>query len=127
MRSLAGISTSIIAGLCLISSLSGCGNGNDNGTSSLSYTGSTTPATLTPTNGATLVGGAYTGGNSGIVISGVTAGLTHYSYGASRRPRTLVISTALIGFIHHAALGDALARPETAATLTNIPDRQRQL
>lgn len=109
----------IISVLCLFALVSGCGGGS--GSSGLSYTGSTSPATLTPTNSAQLVGGAYTGGSSGIIIGGVTAGLTDYDYGASRRPRSLVLSEALIKFVHLATVDNTLARPETAATVTNIP------
>lgn len=111
----------VVSALCLFFLVSGCGAGGGNGSSGLSYTGPTTAATLTPTNSASLLGGAYTGGNSGIIIGGVTAGLTNYDYGASRRPRTLVLAGALIKFAHLAAVDDTLARPETAATVTNIP------
>ena len=121
MRRPTGICLYIIAVLGLFSLFSGCGSGGGNKSSTLSYTGSASPATLTPTNSATLLGEAYTGGNSGIIISGVAAGLTQYGYGASRRPRTIVLSGALIEFIRLAAVDDTLARPETAATVTNIP------
>lgn len=121
MRSIARNCIHVVSALCLFSLVSGCGDGGGSGASGLSYTGSTSAATLTPTNSASLLGGAYTGGNSGIIIGDVTAGLTHYDYGASRRPRTLVLAEALIKFAHLAAVDDTLARPETAATVTNIP------
>jgi len=111
----------VVATLCLFALVSGCGGGGGSGSSGLSYTGSTSPATLTTTNSANLLGGAYTGGNSGIIISGVTAGLAHYDFGASRRPRTLVLADAFIKFARLSFVDDALARPETAATVTNIP------
>ena len=122
MSRAAGYCVYIIAALGLLSSISGCGNGGGNGASALSYTGTVSPATLTAANSPTLLGGAYTGGNSGIIIGKVTAGLTQYDYGASRRPRTIVMSAALIKFIQLTAVDDVLARPETAATITNIPD-----
>jgi hypothetical protein len=110
----------VAAALCLLTLVSGCGGGGS-ASSDLGYTGSTSAATLTATNSSSLLGGAFTGGNSGIIISGVTAGLTHYDFGASRRPRTLVLADALIKFARHSFVDDTLARPETAATLTNIP------
>jgi hypothetical protein len=85
---------------CLSTLISGCGSGGG-GSSGLTYTGSTSPATLTSSNSATLVAGAYTGGNSGILIGGVTAGLTNYNFGASRLPRSLVLSDALLTFDEH--------------------------
>ena len=110
----------IIIALWLVSLLSACSDGGGTGTS-LRYTGSVALANLTPTNSASLIGDAYTGGNSGIIVSGVTAGLTRYKYDASRRPRSLILTTALTRLIERAATGDTLARPETAATVSNIP------
>ncbi len=121
MRTLTNNCVYTIFTACLFALISGCGSGDGNASSSLTYTGSTTPATLTPGNSATLVGGAYTGGNSGIIIGGVTAGLTNYDFGASRRPRSLVLSDTLLKFVHLTTVDDTLARPETAATVNNIP------
>jgi len=118
MRRPTGNRPSFIAALSLISAVSGCGDGS----STLSYTGATSPAILSPVNSEDLVAGAYTGGNSGIFISNLTKGLTQYHFGASRRPRALVLSSALMDFIRRAATGDTLAIPDTAATVTNIPD-----
>ena len=108
---------SILAATGLFTMLSGCGSGS----SGLTYSGSTTPATLTATNSATLVGSAYSNGNSGIIIGGASAGLRNYDFGASRRPRSLVLSDALLRFVQISAADDTLARPETAATADNIP------
>jgi len=105
---------------CLSVLISGCGSGGG-GSSGLTYTGSTSPATLTSSNSATLVAGAYTGGNSGILIGSVTAGLTNYNFGASRLPRSLVLSDALLTFVHLTSVNDTLARPEIAATVNTIP------
>ena len=120
MRALTRNCVYAMATAWLLALISGCGSG-DSGSSGLTYTGSTSPATLTSGNSATLVGGAYTGGNSGIIIGGVTASLTNYNFGASRRPRSLVLSDALLTFVHLTTVDDTLARPETAATVSNIP------
>ncbi len=110
----------IAATLCLTILLAGCGDAG--GTpSNLSYTGSTSPAALNPTNSASLLGDAYSGGNSGLSISNVHAGLADYSAGASRRPRTIVLTEGLISFVRRAAADDTLARPDVAATIANIP------
>jgi hypothetical protein len=121
MRTLTNNCVYAILTACLFALISGCGSGDGNASSGLTYTGSTSPATLTPDNSATLVGGAYTGGNSGIIIGGVTAGLTNYDFGASRRPRSLVLSDTLLKFVHLTSVDDTLARPEIAATINNIP------
>jgi hypothetical protein len=119
MRALIKICVYTITTTFLLALIGGCGSGG--GSSGLSYTGSTSPATLSSSNSATLVGSAYTGGNSGIIIGGITTGLTNYDFGASRRPRILVISDALLKFAHLTIVDDTLARPEIAATANNIP------
>jgi len=119
MRSLIKNCVSVITTVCLSVLISGCGSGGGE-SSGLTYTGSTSPAMLTSSNSASLVGGAYTGGNSGI-ISGVTAGLANHNFGASRRPRSLVLADVLLKFVHLTSVDDTLARPETAATVNNIP------
>lgn len=111
----------VIATLCLFSLISGCGDSGNNGPSGLTYTGATSPAVLTSSNAASLIGSAYTGGNSGISVGDVTTGVKHYDYGVSRRPRSLTISQALIKFMQLAAVDHTLAMPETAATASNIP------
>jgi len=121
MRALTKNYVYAILAACLLAQISGCGSGADSGTSGLTYTGSTSPATLTSSNSAILVGGAYTGGNSGILIGGLTAGLTNYEVGTSRRPRSLVLSDALLTFVHLTSVDDTLARPEITATVNNIP------
>lgn len=118
MIQLNGKRISALLSLSLLASLCACG---DDKVSSLNYTGAATPATLTATNSAALVSGAYSGGNSGLIIGKVSAGLTNYNYGASHRPRALVLAEALLKFAHLAAVDDTLARPDTAATAGNIP------
>lgn len=112
---------SSISALCIFPLMSGCGNGGSNASSRLHYAGATSPATLNSDNAATLIGNAYSGGNSGIIVGGVATGMKHDDYRASRRPRSLSLSDALIKFVHLTAIDHALAMPETAATVSNLP------
>jgi hypothetical protein len=112
---------SVISALCMFPLMSGCRNGGGNASSRLDYSGASSPATLTSSNAATLIGNAYSGGNSGIIVGGVAAGIKYDDYGAPRRPRSLNLSKALIKFVHLTAVDHALAMPETAATASNLP------
>lgn len=111
----------VISTLCLFPLISGCGDSSGDGSPGLTYTGATSPAVITSSNAAGLIGSAYTGGNSGISVGDITAGVKHLDNGVSRRPRSLTISRALIKFVHLTAIDHTLAMPETAATASNIP------
>ncbi|MEJ2567212.1 MAG: hypothetical protein P8141_14890, partial [Gammaproteobacteria bacterium] len=61
MRTTAVNCARVISALCLFALVSACGDGGG-GSSGLSYTGSTAPASLTSTNSTTLLSDAYAGG-----------------------------------------------------------------
>lgn len=112
------ISLCNIAILAVFTLLGGCGGGSG-GTASIAYTGSTTPAVLTQSNGGDMVSGAYLGGNSSVVIGGVTAGLTNND-STIEYPRSLVLSRALTQVVLQSGINDALPSNGAAATVTNI-------
>lgn len=111
----------VISALFLSTLISACGGGGG-GSSGISYTGSVTPASLTSTNSATLLSGAYAGGNTAAIIGGIgtAASLTNTTYDAPRRPRSLALSETLIKFVSLSATVDT---PDmtSAAAVNTIP------
>ena len=87
-----------ILGILLLTQLTGClGNSGTTATTSnsarISYDGATGVATLTQANSASLLAGAYQGGQAGTAL-GSSAGLSNQNP-AALRPRTILLSQTL--------------------------------
>jgi hypothetical protein len=119
MRTTAVNCARVISALCLFALVSACGDGGG-GSSGLSYTGSTAPASLTSTNSTTLLSDAYAGGNAGTAIGSI-ASLTNTSYHAPRRPRSLALSETLVNFVRLSTAGATVGTASTAAAVNTIP------
>lgn len=111
--------------LPLLIQLSGCLN--NNGTSAtisnsarISYDGSTEPATLTQNNSATLLAGAYQGGQAGTAF-GSAAALTNQSSPAPH-PRTLLLSQVLDDAVQ-AAIQNGTFTSGNAAAVVDISNQ----
>ena len=109
-------------GLLLLTQLAGClGNNDTTATISssvrISYDGSTDPATLTQSNSALLLAGAYQGGKAGTALSS-TASLSTQTTGVTQ-PRTLLLSQALDNAVQQALQNGGL-NPANAATVSDI-------
>lgn len=114
-KTIYGMMTMIIVAL-----FTGCGGGGGGGSAGIAYTGSTAPATLTQSNSGTLISGSYLGGNSGVIMGGVTASLTNDSTG-THRPRGIMLSQALTKFVRHSNINGLLSETDVNAAVTNIP------
>ena len=78
----------------LISLLAGCGGGGGGSSASISYTGATTQAVITQTNGEDIAYSAYQNGSTGNSL-GTVLSVEQSSDIMSSRPRMLVLSQAL--------------------------------
>lgn len=112
IRSIAVIS------LCALSAACGGGGGGGSGPAGISYTGSTSPAVLTATSSGGMLNNAYSGGNSGAVIGGVTAGLN--GSGGQIQPRSRILSQSLLRFSDQ-VVNRMPAAHGASATVTTLP------
>ena len=122
MKIAAGDWFKVLSILFLFALISACGGGGGFGSSGLSYTGSTSPASLTSSNSANLLTNAYSGGDAATILGGIgtAASLTNSVHDAPRRPRGLALSAALIKFVSHSAAGGTPGAAKAAA-VTDIP------
>lgn len=107
--------------ILLLTVLAGCGDNSTTATATsstkISYAGSTDSATLTQADSATLLGGAFQGGQTGNAV-GSAAGLANNVVGP-RPPRTLILSQALNKAILQANLS-SLDSPDNAAAINPV-------
>ena len=114
-----------LLGILLLTQLAGClGNYSTTAATSnsarISYDGATAAATLTQTNSATLLAGAYQGGQAGTAF-GSAAALNTPSP-AAQRPRTLLLAQALDNAAQQ-ALQNGVLTPGAAAAITDVTDQ----
>ena len=114
-----------LAGILLPVVLAGClGKSETAATTSgsvrISYDGSTDPATLTQSDSALLLAGAYQGGQAGSAL-GSTASLTDPNPGPSR-PRTFLLSQALENAVQQAVQNGTFT-PGNAAAVTDVTNQ----
>jgi len=107
-----------ILGILLLTQLAGClGNSDTTATTTnsarISYDGSTGPATLTQSNSAALLAGAYQGGQAASAL-GSGAGLANPS-ASPLRPRTLLLSQILDKAVQAAVHNGPLTASNAAA------------
>lgn len=112
-------------GILLLTQLAGClGNSGTTATTSnsarISYDGATDPATLTQANSATLLAGAYQGGQAGTAL-GSSAGLAKQAP-ASQRPRTILLSRILDHAVELAVQSGSLT-PGNAAAIADVTNQ----
>lgn len=117
--------TSRYLGVLLLTQLAGCFGNNGttatgNDSARISYDGTTDPATLTQTNSATLLAGAYQGGQAGTAL-GSTAGLTDPKQSPAH-PRTLLLSQALDNAVQQAIQNGPLT-PGNAAAISDVTNQ----
>ena len=112
-------------GVLILTQLAGClgSNGTTATTSNsarISYDGATDPATLTQANSASLLAGAYQGGQAASAL-GSSAGLINQNAG-HRRPGTLLLSQTLDKAVQKAIEHGPLI-PGNAAAITDVTNQ----
>ena len=102
--------------------LAGCGGGGSSSTS-ISYTGSTTQAVITQTNGEDIAYNAYQNGDTGNTL-GTVIGVEQILNASPTRPRMLVLSRALKESVAHISLDhnqNGLSLGATVSNSSSIP------
>lgn len=108
----------VIPLILVLVSCGGGGGGGSSSASSISYTGSTSQAVITQTNGEEIAYSAYQNGGTGNTLGGVLAVVQDQDKPLSR-PRMLVLSQALENSIDHISLDHDRDNLSTGATVSD--------
>jgi len=124
-KSMKTIKLQYLFGILLLTQLAGCFSNNGTTVTSsnsarISYDGATVAATLTQANSASLLAGAYQGGQAGTAFGSAAALNTPNP--AAQRPRTLLLTQALDNAVQQALQNGALT-PGAAAAVTNVTNQ----